>query len=394
MFQEVKNIDKELLSKSNLGSVEIKTNELTNYIYLIWLKLWVSCFHYQDKQEQKYRFFQMLNVIERINQHEIGIINNLFSVLVKYKIDDDLILLLYQKILYYQLIPSNFIFRTISTLINIKKSKLKLKSFNISKYLKSIGDKINNDFAEGLYLKKHFRKRTLKSIYDTQILEEKVAFSMNENCNDCDEIIDLYSFIKQINDINDEVTWAKCPYCGCKYLPKFKISFGTENNKNDILKTSTSIFDEVVLYSPKTLNLHMFENIQKDNEINIEEFKSSYFPFFWNVIWYFKMKKLPFDFILPYEQNILYKLLNSKPKVVNNVNKVENLSQNFKLSFCDYVQKAREELEFRREYWNNNCELKICSNEIVLFIPSLGNFNKFNYLKRNESNFSNITNYA
>jgi hypothetical protein len=69
MFQEIKNIDSELLSKSHLRRVEIKTNENENdnYILLIWLKLWVSTFNYQDKQEQIYRFFQMLNIIERIS---------------------------------------------------------------------------------------------------------------------------------------------------------------------------------------------------------------------------------------------------------------------------------------------------------------------------------------
>ena len=175
MFQEIKNIDSEILSKSHLRRVEIKDNENENdnYILLIWLKLWVSTFNYQDKQEQIYRFFQMLNIIERISQHEMGVINNLFDVLIQNKIDDDLILLLYQNILSYQLIPSNFIFRTIGTLIN-KKKNLNEKTFNISNHVKSLKEKLNLYFNQALLDKKNFRKRTLRSIYDTQILDEKV----------------------------------------------------------------------------------------------------------------------------------------------------------------------------------------------------------------------------
>jgi hypothetical protein len=176
IYQEVKNIDNELLSKSHLSRVEIKTNEATNYIHLIWLKMWVSTFYYQDKQEQKYRFLQMLNILDKINQHEMGVINNLFTVLVNNQIDEDLLLLLYDKILHYQLIPSNFIFKTIRKLINNKKNKLKLKTFNISKYLSSISDQLTKDLKEIKKLKKTFRKSTMRSIYDTQILDEKISF--------------------------------------------------------------------------------------------------------------------------------------------------------------------------------------------------------------------------
>ena len=397
MFQEVKQVDNELLSKSHLSPIEIKTNETSNYIYLLWLKLWVSTFHYQDKNEQKYRFFQMMNIIRRINQHEISVINNLFSVLVKYKLDDDLILYLYQHILYYQLIPSNFIFRTIRTLINNKKNKLKLKTFNITKYFKTLKDKLNNEMREGLYLKKYFRKRTLKSIYDTEILEEKVTFSIEENCNECDRKIDLNQFILKINDTNNDLLWAKCPYCESNYLPKLNIIFGSENNKNNRLKGTTSIVDSVILYSPKTLNYSMLENIQNNFEINVEEFKSNYNPFFWNVIWYFKMKKLPFDFILPYEKNILYRVSIGKPKDNNNNNNNNNnnfdkLNKSFQLNFCDYIKKVKEKLEFKREYWNNNDGLIICSNEIDIYIPP-NVFNKLYYLKINNTNCSSATNY-
>ena len=262
IYQEVKNIDNELLSKSHLSRVEIKTNEATNYIHLIWLKMWVSTFYYQDKQEQKYRFLQMLNILDKINQHEMGVINNLFTVLVNNQIDEDLLLLLYDKILHYQLIPSNFIFKTIRKLINNKKNKLKLKAFNISKYLSSISDQLTKDLKEIKKLKKNFRKRTMRSIYDTQILDEKISFLVEENCSECDKKITMYQLIKNLNEINNDLLWAKCPYCGYNYLPKLKVKFGTENNKNNRLKLTTSIVDDVILYSPKTLNYNMFDNTE------------------------------------------------------------------------------------------------------------------------------------
>ena len=169
MFQELKKIDNELISRSHLRRVEIKSNESANYTLLLWLKLWVASLHYQDKKEYNYLFFLMLNVIDKISQHDMGIINNLFEVLVKYKFDEDLILLLYQNILHYQLIPSDFIFRTVSTLINRKKSKSNTKTFNITKHLKSKKEKIDKDFEEGIKSAKNFRNQ--QKISEKELLE-------------------------------------------------------------------------------------------------------------------------------------------------------------------------------------------------------------------------------
>ena len=370
IYQEIKNIDNELLSKSHLSRVEIKTNEITNYINLIWLKMWVATFYYQDKQEQEYRFFQMLNILENINQHEMGVINNLFAVLIKNQIDEDLLLLLYEKILHYKLIPSNFIFKAIRNLINNKKTKLKLKTFNLGKYIKSIEEKVKIELIESIKLRKNFRKRTLRDIYDTQIIDQKVSFLMEENCNECDKKINMIDFMINLNEINDDLLWARCPYCPCKYMPKLKIIFGTENNKNNRLISTTSIVDNVVLYSPKTLFYNMFDSAKNNYNINIEDFKTNFNPFFWNIIWYFKMKKLPFDFILPYEDNIFYYLLNGKQKALKEKQKL-NISTNFKLKFSQYVKEAKDYIKTNnKKSWNKKNKLIMCRNEIEIFIPA------------------------
>jgi hypothetical protein len=395
IYQEVKNIDNELLSKSHLSRVEIKTNEATNYINLIWLKMWVSTFYYQDKQEQKYRFFQMLNILDKINQHEMGIINNLFIVLVNNHIDEDLLLLLYEKILHYQLIPSNFIFKTIRNLISNKKSKLKLKTFNISKYLKSINNTGLEEIKEARNMKKKFRKRTIRSIYDTQILDEKVTFLVEENCNECDKKINMYDFMSNIKDMNDDLLWAKCPYCGYNYLPKLKVFFGTENNKNNRLLLTTSIVDNVILYSPKTLNYNMFDSAKNNYNINLEDLKSNYNPFFWNIIWYFKVKKLPFDFILPYEDNIVYYLINNKQKkndTEEKYNKLKNI-KNFNIKFSQYIKKQnpKENFKNKKKNWNKKNELIICFDEIDIFIPPK-NSNQ-NFIMNSSTNMSHTSDY-
>ena len=40
------------------------------------------------------------------------------------------------------------------------------------------------------------------------------------------------------------------------------------------------------------------------NKLDINNFRSNYNPIFWNLIYYFYIENLPFDFILPYENEI------------------------------------------------------------------------------------------
>jgi hypothetical protein len=214
----------------------------------------------------------------------------------------------------------------------------------------------------------------------------------------------MYQLIKNLNEINNDLLWAKCPYCGYNYLPKLKVKFGTENNKNNRLMLTTSIVDDVILYSPKTLNYNMFDNTKTNININIEEFKSNYNPFYWNIIWYFKMKKLPFDFILPYEDNILYYLINNKQKKLDESNdkdlnkKKESLF--FNLTFCNYVKKAKEDLRNKKKNFYNENELIICINEIDVYIPPRSalssrhvSYNdKISFLRAN-SNTTHISDY-
>ena len=302
IFNEIKNINSELISKSHLSRVELQTNEMTNFVYILWLKVWANSFYYHDTVEQKYRYQQMLKVFNKINQHEMNVISNLFQGLIKANVEEDLIFNLYNKILQLKLSPTFDIYNAIKNKIRKKTKNSTMPSSEINKYLLNRGQ-IQINFNKEDLNKKSFRKRTMKSIYDMYMIKEKVTFNMEEICNNCDRKIDIYNFQKNINNTNNDIVWAKCPFCGFGYLPKLKVIFGDEINKNNKLSKCTSIVDEVILYSPKTLKMNFFDN----SNIDIDNLKLNYNPIFWNLIWYFKINGLPFDFFLPYEENIFFK---------------------------------------------------------------------------------------
>lgn len=56
-----------------LGVISMKETVMENYIYLCWAQLWAMTFWYHDPEEKRYRFNQLLNVLDRLGQYEVNI---------------------------------------------------------------------------------------------------------------------------------------------------------------------------------------------------------------------------------------------------------------------------------------------------------------------------------
>ena len=373
LYDEIKVLNAELISKSHLNRVEIQTNEISNYIYLLWLKVWTNSFHYHDKKEQKYRYLQMMKIFKKINQHDMSLLSHLFKALIK-----DLIFHLYIKIIKRKLSPSLEIFNTVKTMIRKKlNSNLMPSSDDIAKFLAK-KNKIIYDKEEVNV--KNFRERTLKNKYDIYTITEKITFITTEICSNCRNKINMEDFQKNLNNTNDGVVWAKCPFCKIDYLPKIKIVFGSEINKNDKLKVCTSLVDGVVLYSPKTI----YMNILDYSNIDIDNYKLNYNSTFWNLIYYFKLIGLPFDFILPYTENIFRPKKNSNHNFfkvkfsnvsdfVNNNNNINIKNNNNNNMNNNYKIKIKNNIDV-----NQNEEAKIPNNTMTFQQQNIPNNNQYN----------------
>ena len=372
LYKELNIINTELISKSHLNRVETPINEITNYIYLLWLKVWMNSFYYHDKKEHKYRYLQMMKIFRKINQHEISLLSHLFKALIKSNASEDLIYHLYNTFIKCNLSPSLEIFNIVKSMVkkNLKNSGFP-SSNDISKFLEN-NVKLKFNKEELNY--KNFRERTMKNIYDVYTITEKTIFVMNEICNNCKKNIHIKDFVKNLNDTNNDTFWSKCPFCKASYLPKIKIIFGSEINKNNKLKTNTSLVDEVVLISPKTIQMTILDY----SDIDIDKFKLNYNQIFWNLIWYFKISGLPYDFILPYTENIFRPKKIKKPKFFkinfdgkNNIdiNINNNLNNQIKVLKLENINKIEQKGEIKIPNntisFNNNNINNIHYNTIV-----------------------------
>ena len=105
-------------------------------------------------------------------------------------------------------------------------------------------------------------------------------------------------------------------------LPKLTVQFGEEINKNGEMKTNTCNYDTVVLFSPYILKNNYNTSFSRNVgvKLDVHELMMKYSPIFWNSLWYFKINKLDYDFMLPY----YYRLQEIKPYKDLKVSLVEN----------------------------------------------------------------------
>ena len=296
--ENVESINTDIVAKSHLGGVAMRLNDMDNYIYLCWMQMWAITFWYCDQKERRYRFQELLKVLNKTSSHEMEIFNLLFETLSIYG-EDYMVLKLYDILLTLHLNPSFKVHNIVMKLLDKKKLEGKIRE-NLQNAFK---DELKND-----YKKEGFRKRTFKSKYYGNILTEDIIFYAFDSCMDmeCQKDIDLEYVSMNFKEMDRELTWTKCPKCNNPILPKLSVQFGREINKIGKMKQNTCKLDSVVLFSPFYLknNYNSVALRAYGVKLDVEDLLLKYNNIFWNSLWYFKLKHLEYDFMLPYEEEI------------------------------------------------------------------------------------------
>ena len=294
--ENVESINTDIVAKSHLGGIAMRLNDMDNYIYLCWMQMWAITFWYCDKKEKRYRFQELLKVLNKTSSHEMEIFNLLFETLSIYG-EDYMILKLYDILLTLHLNPSFKVHDIVMKLLDKKKLEGQIK------------DNLQNAFKDELkniYTNKGFRNRTIKSKYYGNILSNDIIFFAFDSCISCQKDIDLEVVSMNFKEMDRELTWTKCPGCGNPILPKISVQFGKEINKAGKMKLNTCKLDSVVLFSPFFLkdNYNSVALRAYGVKLDVEDLMLKYNNIFWNSLWYFKIKNLEYDFMLPYEEEI------------------------------------------------------------------------------------------
>ena len=348
LYENIETINEDIISKSHLGGIKTKQDDMINYIYLSWMQMWAMTFWYCDEQEKRYWFQELVKIIEKTSSHEMEIYNLLFETLSIYG-KDYMILKLYDILLKLHLNPSFKVHNIAMKILDKKKSKMEKMNNQLQRnYQKDIIIKYKN---------KNFRKRTFKSKYYGNILSDNIIIYAFDTCINCQENINLEEISLNYKEMNRELMWTKCPSCKEYILPKITIQYGTEINKSGKLKINTSKNDCIVLFSPYFLKVNYNNSLLRNFgiKLDVEELMLRYNAIFWNSVWYFKLNNLEFDFMLPYQQ-YLDKMIFDKKLSISTFELEKDILNN-KITYED---EEEESLRYASE------ELKIEKFEIIL----------------------------
>jgi hypothetical protein len=293
--EDIDLINEDIISKSHLGDVSIRLDDMKKYIYLCWMQMWAITFWYCEENEKRYRFQELIRVIELSSCYEMEIFNLLFETLSVYG-KDYMILKLYDVLLKKKLNPSLKAHNIVLKLIESKKVE-----GNFSDNLKKIIEKEEKNH----YTKNKFSRRTFRSKYYPNILTEHIKFYAFDSCIICQKDVNLELISKNLKEMNRDLIWAKCPNPECKepLLPKLTIQFGEEINKTGEMRNNTCNYETVVLFSPYILknNYNTSFSFSKIGiKLDVDEFMMKYSTIFWDSLWYFKLNDLEYDFMQPY----------------------------------------------------------------------------------------------
>lgn len=152
-----------------------------------------------------------------------------------------------------------------------------------------------------------FRKRTIKSKLDpSSVISDNFRILETFPCVDCQMPLNLNEIGKDFKKMLKDLEWAKCPHCDSALLPKLRIKYfaGAENESFELIENyANNDFDEAeVLYSPFYLkyNFNNTSFTESRLKLDLDTFKIKFNAIFWNSIWYFDIKGLPYDFLMPY----------------------------------------------------------------------------------------------
>ena len=371
-YTTIDEINLKIVNKSHLQfntkSKETLTEE-GNDVYLCYLIMWSLVLWYTDEYERELRFLQMIEIIEKVQGHEIQIFELLFKALVDIKWTDKDIVLLYKKFIHLNLNPTWKIFSMVNKIIK-KKANVKKKKELLSQETQFKDLKLKNKFLKRKKTyeeRNNFRSRTLKNkLVDDTILSEDVIFYAYGKCSICDDyinLINLCSNLYQLKTIRKENTtddFFKCPNKHKKEEDTFskfelKLKHGIElfNTNMKSNSNSTSIEITIPLMSPSTMKndlLKISTKLEKENKkFDVENFKLKNKTLFWNLVWYFQLNDIDISFMLPYANEL-------HPE--NDLN-LENLKK-----FIDIRYRADKEINIENIVKNKDLDLDflICSN--------------------------------
>ena len=335
--RKIEELNSEIISKCCIKFDDIRKNsnrELLNDIYISYLILFSLTFWYTDKEEREVRFYNMIQILEKIEFHNSEIIELLFNTFINLG-EEDFAIELHTQCLNLHLNPTAKIFSIVSKILKKKENIYTENKNEIKKSVRSSMGYGNRSMVKSKKISeiKNVRTRTIKvQGKDDDILGEQIMFDSYGICLDCKGVVKIEKICTDL--ANKEISKdnkLKCSKCNNWNLQKINFTIGTELfNKTISLNSSSSLSQGIILLSPNILKTRLL-NISRANsnkEFDVENFRINYPDEFWNSLWYMELKGIDISFMLPYLKQTKIKNIKSFKEMKDNIESLQYFTQN------------------------------------------------------------------
>ena len=410
-YEEIEKINMKIVNKSYLKFIQnmqiLKNSESENDLYLCYLIIWAITMWYTEDKEKDYRFYEMLEMLKKIEEHDIKIFEIIFKNLVEFSKDKNIILL-YKIFINLRLNPSWEMFSLVSKII-----KKKQNASNKKNLLHQDIDpkKLINEYKNEKKIDS-FHQRSLKiDESEDAIFSNSIIFYAYFKCDKCNFSINLCELCNLSEDtltikLNKNKNGHEKLFCKRKlkngkicdgvFEPKLKFRYGEElfNQKdiNNLMnKRKTSVIKEIKLLFPSELKQQLMQiasNLHKKEKFNLESFRFNFPNVFWSLLFYFDLNNIDKTFLLPYlnfdANKVFDNSLNENIKYINskkNENEIEKdkyfhieLKITDKFQFKDFFIQENEIKKYDIENLciQNVYNLCLINNIFYSFKKSLG----------------------
>ena len=317
------------MKNSNISGVNYEIYS-QNYIYYIWFILLSASLWYCEKEEKNFRLDKMFYILENYKIMEKYVLDFLFINIYKYAEAFNLVKLfmIYKKIIGHL----DYFFLTLfCDKIQNNTDYIQNESENIDNYTNNNPlQKKDISFSKRFLINPNYNliEDKKEDINDNNVDLEEIIFCSEQICPKCGNIIDI--------DIKDTINYHIDLKINCH---KYQCQLCKENNdiiiKYQILKFNynpkESFFIEkgqFNFFTPFKLyqDIKLFFNKENDTILDINNILSLGNKInLFNILFYFSLLNLPFDFLFPYE-----KILKEKNIKVENNNMKKPIKINIK----------------------------------------------------------------
>lgn len=275
---------------TKMPEIKCKTDE--DFIYTTWIHLWAATLWYQKDVEHTQRLRELTKVMEMINYSKNISPALLYKHLLEIcmEISPALSLAIFSTMSQSPIIIGTEIIKLLRKIISklfTKSSACGTDQSWLFTHSDGISPVLPSKFPKRIFVEcKHSSK-------------QEVSFLLQDKCENCLKELSANDIIKGWKNAEHSI---KCE-CGAEITPNLRIKiqieamgqikFLIENVKFLNPKTTKAVIDELLAEGENWSKLDV-EGLRKANNL-----------VFWNIVWHFYKSGLPYEFLMPYENEVM-----------------------------------------------------------------------------------------